>query len=93
MRSTWPNKVIYFTNYKIIINLCFWIFRTGYEILDKLLEKPSHLRIVIHLLKIFQPDQYEVDLWQLNSAQRLKSLERFQAEGNFFFTNVSLKYF
>lgn len=70
-----------------------FFFRTGYEVLDNLLKKPCNLRIVINLLKVLQPDQYEIDLWQLDSEQKLENLEKFRKEGNFFFSQVIFNYY
>lgn len=63
-------------------------FRTGYEILDKLLKDPCDLRIVINLLEVLQPNQYKIDLWQLNSNQKITRLEKFHKEGNYLFSQV-----
>lgn len=35
-----------------------------------------------------QPNEYSVDNWQMNSEQKLKSLERYRLEGNEFFAQV-----
>ncbi|KAI1711896.1 AH receptor-interacting protein [Ditylenchus destructor] len=60
--------------------------RTGYPILDDLIEKPRALRIIIHLLQVLQPNEYQADNWQMSSEQKLANLEKLRKEGKDFFT-------
>uniref|UniRef100_A0A915D6X0 MADF domain-containing protein n=1 Tax=Ditylenchus dipsaci TaxID=166011 RepID=A0A915D6X0_9BILA len=60
--------------------------RTGYPILDELIESPKPLRFMIHLLEVLQPNEYQADSWQLNATQKLSSLEKSRQLGNELFS-------
>ncbi|CAB3405678.1 unnamed protein product [Caenorhabditis bovis] len=55
---------------------------TGYKELDELLKNPRPLRFIIHLLKVFAPDEYVPDSWQLNEKDKLASVESIRLKGN-----------
>lgn len=46
------------------------------------MKNPRPLRFVIHLMQVFEPDQYEHDSWQLDEGDKLKSVESLRQKGN-----------
>uniref|UniRef100_A0A914C9Q2 EF-hand domain-containing protein n=1 Tax=Acrobeloides nanus TaxID=290746 RepID=A0A914C9Q2_9BILA len=71
--------------------------KTGYEILDDLIQNPRPLRFIVHLIQVLQPTDYEADSWQMNSEKKLESVETLRLEGNELFKKgdfepASLKY-
>ncbi|EGT35982.1 hypothetical protein CAEBREN_28922 [Caenorhabditis brenneri] len=55
---------------------------TGYNELDELMKNPRPLRFVFHLLKVFEPNEYEHESWQLGEEDKLKSVEELRQKGN-----------
>uniref|UniRef100_A0A914D9G9 Uncharacterized protein n=1 Tax=Acrobeloides nanus TaxID=290746 RepID=A0A914D9G9_9BILA len=66
--------------------------KTGYEILDDLIQNPRPLRFIVHLIQVLQPTDYEADSWQMNSEKKLESVETLRLEGNELFKKVSQEY-
>lgn len=64
--------------------------KTGYEVLDDLVQNPRPLRFVFHLLEVLQPSEYEADSWQLGNEERLQSVETLRLDGNELFRKVIL---
>ncbi|KAH7708959.1 peptidyl-prolyl cis-trans isomerase [Aphelenchoides avenae] len=71
--------------------------KLDYEELDDLLKNPRPLRVIMHLLKVLQPEEYNADSWQMSGEQKLDSLETLREDGNELFKkgdfeNASTKY-
>ena len=54
----------------------------GYQELDRWLQKPRPLLFTFHLLAALPRGKYEPDSWQLNSDQKLESLNALKQQGN-----------
>ncbi|CAL2032467.1 unnamed protein product [Caenorhabditis brenneri] len=64
---------------------------TGYNELDELMKNPRPLRFVFHLLKVFEPNEYEHESWQLGEEDKLKSVEELRQKGNDLFVKKDYK--
>ncbi|VDM63640.1 unnamed protein product [Angiostrongylus costaricensis] len=64
---------------------------TGYAALDDLMKEPRPLRIIFHLLSVTQPEHYEAEGWQLNSEEKMKSVETLRLQGNELFTQKNFE--
>ncbi|XP_041979263.1 aryl-hydrocarbon-interacting protein-like 1 [Aricia agestis] len=54
----------------------------GYPDLDDLINNPTDLEFIIEILKIEQSNEYEKELWQLNTDERLKLVPTLKEKGN-----------
>ncbi|CAH0394878.1 unnamed protein product [Bemisia tabaci] len=55
---------------------------TGYEDLNKLVEKPQDLEFTIELLEVAAPNEYSKESWQLTEDEKLKEVPKLQIAGN-----------
>ncbi|XP_057207905.1 aryl-hydrocarbon-interacting protein-like 1 [Triplophysa rosa] len=54
----------------------------GYEDLDELQKEPQPLYLVMELLKVQQPSEYDRESWALNDEERLKAVPVLHGQGN-----------
>ncbi|XP_026761768.1 aryl-hydrocarbon-interacting protein-like 1 [Galleria mellonella] len=54
----------------------------GYPDLDDLINNPCDLEFIIELLKVERSDEYEKEVWQLNTEQRLDLVSNLKEKGN-----------
>ncbi|KAK6733159.1 hypothetical protein RB195_017117 [Necator americanus] len=59
---------------------------TGYPELDELMQNPRPLRFIFHLLSVTQPEEYEAEGWQLDTEEKLQSVETLRLQGNQLFS-------
>ncbi|XP_059051997.1 AH receptor-interacting protein [Achroia grisella] len=54
----------------------------GYPDLDDLINNPSDLEFIIELLKVEKSDEYEKEVWQYSSEERLQLIPTLKEKGN-----------
>ncbi|CAH2048727.1 unnamed protein product, partial [Iphiclides podalirius] len=58
----------------------------GYSDLDELISNPCDLEFILELIKVERSDEYEKEVWQLSTKERLELIPSLKEKGNKFYS-------
>ncbi|RWS30515.1 AH receptor-interacting protein-like protein [Leptotrombidium deliense] len=56
--------------------------KTNFADLDELTENPCDLQLIVELLKVENPEEYEKEIWQMEDNEKIDSIPRLRESGN-----------